>query len=98
MILAMTFVSAPYAVNATREAFESWREGFDGDVLVRGSEHVDSVAWHVAPATDTIVAATFHAEEEAAVGTLRRQAYGKVYRDIVTGDDGSEESPEGSES
>ena len=65
----------------TREAFESWREGFDGDVLVRGSEHVERVAWHVAPFAEQAVAATFQDERDAAVSTLRRQAYGELYEE-----------------
>jgi len=64
----------------SREAFEAWREGFDGDVVERGSEHVDRVAWHVAPFADAAVAATFQDEREAAVATLRRQAYGEIYK------------------
>jgi hypothetical protein len=62
-----------------RGAFESWREGFDGEVTVIGSEHVDNVAWHVAPFADEAVAATFQDEPEAAVETLRRNAYGRIY-------------------
>jgi len=67
----------------SREEFEDWREGFDGDVLERGSEHVDSVAWHVAPFADRAVAATFQDERDAAVGTLRRQAYGEIYEELL---------------
>ena len=66
----------------SREAFKEWREEFDGDVLERGSEHVDSVAWHVAPFAERAVAATFQDERDAAVGTLRRQAYGEIYEDL----------------
>ncbi|WP_425498764.1 DUF5809 family protein [Haloplanus salilacus] len=66
---------------ADRDAFESWREEADADVTTLGSPDVDRVVWHVAPAADTAVAATFQAEREAAVATLRRQAFGRVYRD-----------------
>lgn len=48
---------------------------------VEGSERVDHVVWHAAPFADAVVAATFQDEEDAAVSTLRRQAFGKVYRD-----------------
>jgi hypothetical protein len=65
----------------SREDFEAWREGFDGDVLERGSEHVDRVAWHVAPFAGRAVAATFQDERDAAIGTLRRQAYGEIYEE-----------------
>jgi len=66
----------------TVEEFETWRDGFDGEVEVRGSEHVDNVVWHVG--TDgRAAAATFQSEERAAVATLRRQAFGTIYREII---------------
>ena len=66
----------------SREAFEDWREAYDGEVTVTGHESVDRVVWHVGP-TGEAVAATFQNEEEAAVATLRRQAFGRLYRDLV---------------
>ena len=65
------------------------REEFEGaipdsfDVVEEGSENVDNVAWHVAPAAETVVAATYQREEAAAVATLQRQAFGKVYRELI---------------
>jgi hypothetical protein len=71
----------------TRAEFADWTdEHGDYEVLQVGSEHVDRVVWHAAPATGTVVAATFQDEREAAVSTLRRQAYGRVYRELVAGD------------
>jgi hypothetical protein len=67
----------------SRDEFEDWRDGFDGEVVVRGSEHVDSVAWHVAPFAEQAVAATFQNERDAAIGTLRRQAYGEIYDELL---------------
>jgi len=67
----------------TREEFESYLADCDRPVEEVGSEHVDNVAWHDAPAADRIVAATFASEPEAAVGTLRRQAFAKLYREVV---------------
>jgi len=64
-----------------REAFESWRAETDADVTLLGSEAVDNVVWHVAPAVDAAVAATFEAERDAAVATCRRQAFGRLYRE-----------------
>jgi hypothetical protein len=61
-----------------RDAYEAWRAGYDGEVSETGSPDVDRVAWHVAPTG--AVATTFHADREAAVGTLRRQAFGRLYR------------------
>jgi hypothetical protein len=65
----------------TREEFESWREDYEGEVHVAGNENVDHVAWHAPPFAGEAVAATFQNEESAAVGTLRRQAFGRLYRD-----------------
>jgi len=76
----------------SREEYEDWLADADYDdeaVQEVGSEHVDNVVWHAAPATETVVAASFHDERRAAVGTLRRQAFGRLYRDLLT------ESPSG---
>ena len=67
----------------TREEFEAWREGFDGEVHLAGSENVDHAAWHAPPFAEAAVVATFQNEERAAVGTLRRQAFGRLYRDLL---------------
>ncbi|QKY20061.1 hypothetical protein B4589_006590 [Halolamina sp. CBA1230] len=70
-----------------REAYEEWRESHsEYDVHETGSESVDHVVWHAAPATEEAVAATFQSEEEAAVGTLRRQAFGRIYRPMLKDD------------
>jgi len=68
----------------SREAFESWREEYDGSVHVTGSENVDRVVWHAGPDGEA-VAATFYQERDAAVATLRRQAFGRLYREVVRG-------------
>lgn len=66
----------------SREEFETWREDNpDYEVTIAGNENVDRVAWHAAPFADRAVAATFAHEERAAVETLRRQAFGRLYRD-----------------
>ena len=67
----------------TRAEFEDWRETTDLDVTELGNENVDSVVWHVAPFADEAVAATFHDKRRAAVGTLRRQAFGRIYREVI---------------
>ncbi|PSQ44247.1 hypothetical protein BRD17_04485 [Halobacteriales archaeon SW_7_68_16] len=74
-----TFASLLRVTVGTREEFETWRDGFDGDVTVSGSDHVDGVVWHAVDGE--AVAATFADDREAAVGTLRRQAFGRLYRD-----------------
>jgi hypothetical protein len=72
----------------TLAEFEEWREGFDGEVHVAGSENVDHAVWHVFGGE--AVAATYQRERDAAVGTLRRQAFGRLYREHLYGDEGTE--------
>lgn len=77
--------------------FEAWREGYPGEVRVAGSDAVDRVAWHVSPAAGAAVAATFQNEPEAAVGTARRMAFNRLYRDRLAGDrdSGSDDGADG---
>jgi hypothetical protein len=75
----------------TRAAFEQWcDEHPDYEIREVGNENVEHVVWHAVPFADVVVAATFQNEREAAVGTLRRQAFGSVYRDVVTATDETE--------
>jgi hypothetical protein len=67
----------------TRTEFDDWRAETDHEVTVVGSEHVDNVVWHAPAFADEAVAATFQDECQAAVGTLRRQAFGRIYREVV---------------
>ncbi|MFB6229088.1 MAG: DUF5809 family protein [Halobacteriales archaeon] len=67
----------------TREEYENWLGGREYEVTERGNPNVSRVAWHAAPFAEAVVAATFEHEEDAAVETLRRQAFGSVYRGIV---------------
>ncbi|MFB6084390.1 MAG: DUF5809 family protein [Halorientalis sp.] len=81
------FASLLEVTVGTAEAFEEWCEDHpDYEREVIGSENVDRVVWHGVPFAETVVAATFQEREEAAVGTLRRQAFGSVYREVVTGE------------
>ncbi|KDE59898.1 hypothetical protein EL22_15065 [Halostagnicola sp. A56] len=64
----------------TREEYAEWLEDYAGEVTEAGHESVDSVVWHAGPDGEA-VAATFQNEEDAAIGTLRRQAFGRLYRD-----------------
>jgi len=69
----------------TREEFDDWCDDHpDFEVETIGSENVDNVVWHAVPFAEIVVAATFQDREAAAVGTLRRQAFGSVYREIVS--------------
>lgn len=77
------FASLLEVTVGTRDEFESWLADHDFDSVVVGSDHVDNVAWHAAPFTNTAVATTFHDKEDAAVETLRRQVFGRLYEDVV---------------
>lgn len=75
-----------------RAAFEAWCDANpEYEPVVEGSEHADRVVWHAPPFADRVVAATFVDEREAAVGTLRRQAFGRLYRDVLDETDGDGE-------
>ena len=62
--------------------FEAWCEEHpDYETVTLGSGDVSRVVWHAVPFAETVVAATFENEPDAAVATLRRQAFGRVYRE-----------------
>jgi hypothetical protein len=70
-----------------RGAYEGWCEEHpEYDVHETGAENVDRVVWHACSATEEAVAATFQSEEEAALATLRRQAFGRIYRPMLKDD------------
>ena len=65
----------------TRAEFDAWVDDHpDSEVTLFGSDDVDRVVWHAAPFAGEVVAATFQNERDAAVGTLRRQAFSRIYR------------------
>ncbi|MFW5903356.1 MAG: DUF5809 family protein [Halolamina sp.] len=75
-----------------REEYESWCDSHEAyEVHETGAENVDNVVWHAAPVAETAVAATFQSEADAAIATLRRQAFGRIYRPIVNDDAGGSE-------
>ncbi|WP_117594290.1 DUF5809 family protein [Haloprofundus halophilus] len=77
------FASLLVVHDGTREEFEAWcDEHPDYEVERLGSENVDNVVWHAVPFADRVLAATYQNEPEAAAGTLRRQAFGRVYREL----------------
>jgi hypothetical protein len=67
----------------TRAEYEDWLADRDVETVELGSDNVDNVAWHHAPFAETVVAATYSAQREAAVETLRRQAMGRLYAEVV---------------
>ncbi|PSQ56413.1 hypothetical protein BRD22_05830 [Halobacteriales archaeon SW_8_68_21] len=66
------------------DEFDAWLadSDFDEEAVVRiGSENVDNAVWHSIPFADTVIAATYQDEPDAAASTLRRNAFGRVYRE-----------------
>lgn len=79
------FASMLEVHDGSREDFETWQADHpDYEVVEQGSEHVDNVVWHPIPFESTVVAATYQDKQRAAADTLRRQAFGRVYREVVT--------------
>lgn len=76
------FASLLEVTVGTDEEFEAWCEKrSEYDIHVAGSENVEYVVWHGAPFAEEVAAATFQNEESAAVETLRRQSFGRIYRE-----------------
>ena len=70
----------------TADEFDDWVANEPAyESIVIGSDVADNVVWHAAPFAETVVAATYHHEREAAIGTLRRQAFGRLYREVIHG-------------
>ena len=69
----------------TREEFDEWLAESEGgwEVHLEGAESVENVAWHVVPFEEVVVGATYQDEPDAAVGTLRRIAFGRYYREVL---------------
>ena len=89
------FASLLAVTVADRDAYERWRAEYDGEVVETGSDAVDRVAWHAPSFADRAVAATFQDEPTAAAQTLRRQAFGRLYRPLLADGDAAGDGEEG---
>jgi len=75
------FASLLTAVHGSREEFDEWcADHADYSVELMGSDSVDSVVWHPVGFAETVVAASYQNEPEAAAATVRRRAFGRHYR------------------
>ena len=64
--------------------FESWLDDAEElSVHLQGNRNVEQRAWHPVRPADAVAAVTFHDEPDAAVATVRRQAFGRFYRSIL---------------
>lgn len=78
------FAELLHVYAGTMEEYDAWRDdhpGFEEDR--HGSDDVENAAWHPVLPTDTVVVATYQNEPDAAIGTLRRIAFGGQYRDLI---------------
>lgn len=76
------FASLLEVRTGSKSEYEEWLADRDRETIERGNEHVSRVAWHDALG-ETVVAASYENETDAAVATLRRQAFGSVYRELL---------------
>ena len=75
------FASLLEVHHGDRGAFEAWcDDNPDYSVDLLGSDDVDVVVWHPVPFAETVVAATYQNEPDAAAATVRRRAFGEQYR------------------
>jgi len=77
------FASLLKVYHGSREEFEDWCESRQYSVDLMGSDDVESVVWHPVVVDETVVAASYQAEPDAAAATVRRRAFGRHYRPAV---------------
>jgi len=78
------FASLLTTYDGSRTEFDEWcDDNPDYSVDIAGSESVASVVWHPVGFAETVVAASYQAEPEAAAATVRRRAFGRHYRTTV---------------
>ncbi|MFC7073792.1 DUF5809 family protein [Halovenus rubra] len=65
------------------DQYEQWCEDYECEPIQMGHPEADRVVWHAVPFQETAIAATFENEQDAAVATLRRQAFGRLYKDLL---------------
>jgi hypothetical protein len=75
------FASLLEVTHGSRDEFESWRADHpETTVELLGNDNVDCVVWQQIPFADTAVAATYQDEPAAAAATIRRHAFGELYK------------------
>jgi len=76
------FASLLRPYNGSRADFEAWCErhpSYTVDVI--GSDDVECVVFHPVSPAETVLAASYQHEREAATATVRRVAFGRYYRE-----------------
>jgi hypothetical protein len=77
------FASLLEVMIGTRKEYQEWCDAHQCEPIELGSGNVDNAVWHAAPFAEAVVAATFQNEPDAAIDTLRRQAFNRIYSDIL---------------
>jgi len=77
------FASLLTVYHGSREEFEDWCEEWQYSVDLAGSDDVESVVWHPVAVDETVVAASYQNEPDAAAAAVRRRAFGRHYRPAV---------------
>lgn len=80
------FGSLLEVTTADRDMFDTWLDEQDyppDAVTIEGGELVDNIAWHESPMASCVIGATYQNERDAAVSTLKRMAWGKLYRPVI---------------
>lgn len=76
------FASLLTTHHGSKAEFEAWcEEHSDYAVDLAGSDDVESVVWHPVAVAETVVAASYQEEPDAAAATVRRRAFGRHYRE-----------------
>ncbi len=66
------------------EEYDSWLAAHeDFEVVLAGTKPVPRRVWHPVWPRDAVVAVSFQERADAAVATVRRQAFGRHYRSIL---------------
>lgn len=78
------FASLLEVHTGTREAFQAWLDDHDAfEAEMAGTETVPRRAWHPVWPADQVIAVSYQERPDAAIATLRRQAFGQQYRTLL---------------
>ncbi len=78
------FASLLEVHTGTREAYEHWLDSHDvTETSMAGTETVPHRAWHPVWPESAVFAVSYQDRPEAAIATLRRQAFGQRYRALL---------------
>jgi len=78
------FASLLEVTHGDHDDFDAWCEDHPEYTVERlGSDDVPAIVWHPVPFAETVLAATYQNEPEAAAATVRRRAFGEEYQPAI---------------